>query len=95
MLPGTGHYARDVADSVPSFHGQNDVVGNLQLLFGNSALTIALSSFGVLGFLIWSINKLWLRPERKITVLGGRLAIAKSVGLPFNTIRYAECLTSN
>lgn len=79
MGPGAGLYPRDVADSVPSFHGQNAVIGDLQLLFGNVALTIALSSFGILGLLIWSINKLWIRPEKKITVLSGPLAIANLV----------------
>lgn len=72
---GAGYYPRDVADSVPSFYGYNAVVGNLQLLFGNVALTIALSSFGIFGLSIWSITKLWTRPEKKITVLGGPLAI--------------------
>ncbi|CEJ57910.1 hypothetical protein PMG11_06587 [Penicillium brasilianum] len=76
---GAGYYPRDVADSVPSFHGYNAVVGNLQLLFGNVALTIALSSFGIFGLSIWSITKLWTRPEKKITVLGGPLAITKLV----------------
>lgn len=79
MGPGAGFYPRDVADSVPSFPSQNAVIGDLQLLFGNVALSIALSSFGILGLFIWSINKLWIRPRRKITALCGRLAIAKLV----------------
>ncbi|KAF7712524.1 ABC multidrug transporter [Penicillium ucsense] len=77
MGPGAGFNPRDVADSVPSFSSQDAVISNLQLLFGNIALSIALSSFGTLGLSIWSISKLWVRPERKITVLCGRLAITK------------------
>ncbi|KAJ5484697.1 ABC multidrug transporter [Penicillium diatomitis] len=77
MGPGAGFNPRDVADSVPSFSSQNAVIGSLQLLFGNITLSIALSSFGILGLFISSISKLWVRPERKVTALYGRLAITK------------------
>jgi peptidoglycan biosynthesis protein MviN/MurJ (putative lipid II flippase) len=70
-----GYYPRDVADSMPSFHGYNAVVGNLQLRFGNVALKISLSSFGIFGLLIWLINKLRTRPEKKITRLVNSLSI--------------------
>ncbi|CAI7566126.1 unnamed protein product [Penicillium crustosum] len=77
MRADIGHYARDVANSIPSFHGQS-AVGDLQLLFGNVILTIVLSSFGIVGFSIWSIRRSWQRPTKKVA-LHGRVVFAKSV----------------
>lgn len=77
MRADIGHYARDVANSIPSFHGQS-AVGDLQLLFGNVILTIVLSSFGIVGFSIWLIRRSWQRPTKKVA-LHGRVVFAKSV----------------
>ncbi|KUM61871.1 hypothetical protein ACN42_g5227 [Penicillium freii] len=77
MRADIGHYARDAVNSVPSFHGQS-AIGDLELLFGNVILTIVLSSFGIVGFSIWSIRKSWQRPDQKV-VLHGRGVFAKSI----------------
>ncbi|KAF9246830.1 hypothetical protein DTO027I6_9805 [Penicillium roqueforti] len=87
MRADIGHYARDVVNSIPSFHGQS-AVGDLQLLFGNDILTIALSSFGIVGFSVWSIRRPWQRPIKKVA-LQGRVVFAKSV---FPTLMRASAI---